>query len=178
MSTFPTLIMADSNVESSMATHLMVGNAKRQNLRQTLESVHSQWEVLAKYFDSISDAIAKQVEETELKSQQIEWRRKYLDKKSREMELNEKRLEERLKMADDQCKEIDATYELVGRCFGVVKRRQMYCDDECERIRCKKERLREYKNNLTRKFEREKLKLKAKELRVDNLEHVRKESWG
>jgi len=121
------------------------------------------------------------MEEAELKSQQIEWKRKYIDKKSSEIDLKEKKLEERLRMADDRCKEIDATYDLVARCYGVVKQREMCCDDEWERIRCKKERLRKYERRLRRKFKREESKLEAKELMVDKLEHeltVRKGKAG
>lgn len=159
-----TTSIAGIGSESSMASHLNVATLKRDNVRQTLESFQSQsnslfslafqWKDLENEFNSIVDSIAKREEQIKLKLQQIEWKQKYLKKKSNEMDSKVKKLEESL---NDRCKEVDATYELVARCYKVVKDRE--------------ERLRELNCHLRRKFLKKEMKLDLMELLVDNRDH-------
>lgn len=77
-----------------------------------------------------------------------------MKKKLNEMDLKVKKLEESL---NDCCKEVDVIYELVVRCYKVVKDRE--------------ERLRELNCYLRRKFLKKEMKLDLMELLVDNCDY-------
>ncbi|XP_074320894.1 uncharacterized protein LOC141657528 [Silene latifolia] len=144
----------------SPSNHLNFAIDKRENMRQTLEIIHSQsnsllhlslqWKDLEEYFDSISSAIAKREEEIELKLRQIDWKTKYMNKKSSDFEEKKIEFNEMLELYEERCEQLD---------------------DDFESLRCKFERLRDYKKGLKRKFKKRELKLEAKELLIDNKEH-------
>ncbi|GAB4855480.1 hypothetical protein Ancab_024096 [Ancistrocladus abbreviatus] len=165
-------MLSASKTSEAIQSQMNIAGWKRENVRLTLEKLTSQsnslllltfeWRDLEDHFDSIQNSLKERMEEVELKSQQTEWKQKYVNQKMKEIGARRKQLEEEVKMVEDRRKEVDATYELVYKCYKVVKGKEVVLD---EKLRWVEEKEKEVEKKL--KEVDEKLKwVESKEKRV------------
>ncbi|GAB2277536.1 hypothetical protein Dimus_012246 [Dionaea muscipula] len=135
----------------AVGNQMKLAEMKQECIRQTLEKLSSessglllltlQWKDLEEYFESVKGALQRSIDEAELKWKQMVWKQKYVKQKTKEIETKKARLEEELMFADDRRKEIDATYQLVAKCYEQVREKEKEWDDKLEKVKEEEERL-------------------------------------